>query len=181
LRRRDKYGAPRWAPRNRDAAPLLCDRRPPIPLARLDTDLGQTSEVSGTSEVCRRTVSLQVSASDPDGNPLFYLASGLPAGLSLDPSSGLISGTLASGAASSTPYSVTATASDGVASASQTFNWYVATAPRTAQASAVTAVEGNDTGTLTRATFTTPDLTAQASDRAGRFGVRAAAADQSVE
>jgi hypothetical protein len=52
-----------------------------------------------------------------------YSATGLPPGLSLDSSSGIISGTLTTG--SSTPYSVTVTASDGTLTASQTFNWFV--------------------------------------------------------
>jgi hypothetical protein len=70
-------------------------------------------------------VSLPVSASDADGNTLSYTASGLPAGLSVDPSSGTISGTIANSAASSTPYNVTVTVSDGMANASQSFTWTV--------------------------------------------------------
>ncbi len=54
-----------------------------------------------------------------------YSASGLPGGLSINNSTGLISGTLASGAASGTPYDVTVTANDGTSSSSQTFAWTV--------------------------------------------------------
>lgn len=54
---------------------------------------------------------LQLIASDPDGDPVTYLVTGLPPSLSVDPSSGLISGTLDAGSAGN--YSVTATASDG--------------------------------------------------------------------
>jgi cyanophycinase-like exopeptidase len=70
-------------------------------------------------------VSLDLSATDADGNPLTYTASGLPGGLSIDPGSGTITGTLASSAASGTPYTVTVMASDGMASSSQTFTWTV--------------------------------------------------------
>ena len=53
-----------------------------------------------------------------------FSASGLLSGLSIDSSTGDITGTLTA-AASSTPYAVTVTASDGTMSASQTFNWSV--------------------------------------------------------
>lgn len=70
-------------------------------------------------------VSLQLSATDPDGDALTHTATGLPAGLSFDPITGTIIGTLANSAASSTPYTVTVTASDGMASSSQSFSWTV--------------------------------------------------------
>jgi len=72
------------------------------------------------------TPSLTLSGTDAPGNTLTYSASGLPDGLSIaDPSTGVISGTLQNDAASNTPYLVTATVSDGTASASATFNWTV--------------------------------------------------------
>ena len=67
--------------------------------------------------------SVQLAASDPDGNPLTYSATGLPASLSVNPTSGLISGTLTFTSAGT--YSVTATVSDGSLSNSQTFTWTV--------------------------------------------------------
>jgi hypothetical protein len=70
-------------------------------------------------------VSLPVTATDADNNTLTYTATGLPTGLTIDPASGLISGTIASSAASSTPYNVTVTASDDMAAASQSFTWTV--------------------------------------------------------
>jgi Bacterial Ig domain/Putative Ig domain len=70
-------------------------------------------------------VDLTLNATDPGGYPLTVTDSGLPSGLSIDPGSGEITGTIANSAASTTPYSVTVTASDGQASDSQTFNWTV--------------------------------------------------------
>jgi hypothetical protein len=68
-------------------------------------------------------VSLQMSATDSLNNPLTYTATGLPAGLSINSSTGLISGTFATGDAANGPYVVTVTASDGTYSSSVTFNW----------------------------------------------------------
>ncbi len=72
------------------------------------------------------TVSLSLSATDTAGTPV-YAASGLPAGLSIDPSTGLISGTVALGDAASGPYSVMVTAEDGTYSSNQSFTWTVTT------------------------------------------------------
>ena len=69
------------------------------------------------------TVSVQLAGSDPDGNPLTYSATGLPAPLSVNPTTGLISGTLTFVSAGS--YSVTAAVSDGSLSNSKTFSWTV--------------------------------------------------------
>jgi large repetitive protein len=78
------------------------------------------------------TVSMGVSANDSAGNNLTYSASGLPAGLNIDPDTGLISGTIISGASASSPDLATVTATDNVdssATASQTFTWTVHDAP----------------------------------------------------
>jgi concanavalin A-like lectin/glucanase superfamily protein/putative Ig domain-containing protein len=80
------------------------------------------------SHFARRTppathVALTLTATDPDGNALTYSATGLPSSLSINPASGLISGTLAAGDAG--VYTVTAVASDGVRTASQTFTWTI--------------------------------------------------------
>ncbi len=72
------------------------------------------------------TVSLALSATDGSGTPV-YAASGLPAGLSINPSTGLISGTVALGDAASGPYSVIVTAEDGTYSSNQSFTWTVTT------------------------------------------------------
>ncbi len=111
------------------------------------------------------SVNVQINASDADGDALTYSATNLPDGLDIDPFAGVISGTVADDAASTTPYPVTVTADDGNGqSVSQTFNWTINAPSITAQGAPVSAVEGNDTGSITVATFTTPDQNSQAGD-----------------
>ncbi|MFI5796078.1 putative Ig domain-containing protein [Streptomyces sp. NPDC051677] len=82
------------------------------------TNPGSRSTTTGSS------VSLQISASDSAGATLAYSASGLPTGLSISSSTGLISGT----ASTAGTYSVTVTASDSTgASGSASFTWTVST------------------------------------------------------
>ncbi len=71
-------------------------------------------------------VSLQIQASSlPPGDTWTYAATGLPPGLSISSSSGLITGTITG---TSSPYSVTVTASvSQVGSVSQSFTWNVST------------------------------------------------------
>jgi len=68
-------------------------------------------------------VSLQITGSDPEGDTLTYSATGLPVGLSINPTTGVISGTLT--AASAGPHTVTVTVSDGTLSTSKTFSWTI--------------------------------------------------------
>jgi hypothetical protein len=70
------------------------------------------------------SVSLQLAASDPDGDALTFTAVGLPGGLNINGSTGLITGT------PTTPgtFPVTVSVSDGAASASRTFTWTVVAA-----------------------------------------------------
>ena len=68
-------------------------------------------------------ISLPLVASDPDGTALTYSATGLPAALSVNPTTGVIAGTLTSTSAG--PYTVTATASDGSLVNNKTFTWTV--------------------------------------------------------
>ena len=72
-----------------------------------------------------QSVSLQLVGSDPDGQPVTFSATNLPAGLTLSAGTGFVSGT---GTTAGT-YSVTARVSDGILTASQTFNWTMAAAP----------------------------------------------------
>jgi endonuclease I len=59
------------------------------------------------------------------GDDLDYQQTGLPAGLVLDAETGAISGTPAAGSATSSPYTVVITASDGEASVQQSFQYTV--------------------------------------------------------
>ncbi|MHB1423596.1 MAG: beta strand repeat-containing protein [Gemmataceae bacterium] len=111
------------------------------------------------------SANLQVTASDPDGDALSYSATNLPDGLNIDPVTGIISGSLAEDAPSTTPYQVTVTATDGNGqSVSQTFSWLVNSPPITAQSVPINAQEGVDPGSFTVATFTTPDMNSLAGD-----------------
>jgi YVTN family beta-propeller protein len=67
-------------------------------------------------------VNLALSASDPNGDALSYSASGLPPGLSINTSSGVISGTPSAAGS----YSVLLSVSDGYNSASTSLTWTVA-------------------------------------------------------
>src|SRR5262245_14388833 len=80
------------------------------------TNPGTQSSLAGSPD------SLAISASDPDGDTLSYSASGLPTGLSINTSSGAISGTITAAAGT---YNVTVTVSDGVASTPVSFSWVV--------------------------------------------------------
>ncbi len=78
------------------------------------------------------TISLQVEASDPNSDPMTFTATGLPAGLSIDSSTGLISGTINYEASASSPYSVRVTVSDGKPGTNPyvDFTWTVANTNR---------------------------------------------------
>jgi len=80
------------------------------------TNPGNQTSTVGTA------VSRQIQATDPQGDTLTYSATGLPAGLSINSSTGLISGTPTAAGASS----VTVTARDpGNNTGSATFSWTV--------------------------------------------------------
>ncbi len=71
------------------------------------------------------TVSLGLTVSYSGSGTLSYAALGLPPGLKINAGTGVISGTVAKGAAANGPYSVTVIAEDGTYASSQTFNWNV--------------------------------------------------------
>jgi hypothetical protein len=58
-------------------------------------------------------VGVSIFGSDPDGDSLGWSAAGLPDGLSIDPATGAISGTVGFEAAAGSPFSVTVTVTDG--------------------------------------------------------------------
>jgi len=72
------------------------------------------------------SVSLQVSASEiSPWTTLSYNAAGLPDGLSIGNSTGLISGTVVTGAAANVPYTVDVTVTDGTYSTDVGFGWTI--------------------------------------------------------
>jgi cyclophilin family peptidyl-prolyl cis-trans isomerase len=74
------------------------------------------------------TVNLPLNATSAASSSLtFSNVTGLPSGLGFTPQ-GIISGTIDSGAAKSTPYTVTATVTDGTNTVNQTFEWTVLSA-----------------------------------------------------
>jgi hypothetical protein len=75
------------------------------------------------SSAVGQSVSLQLQGSDPEGQPVSYSATGLPAGLSLMSSTGYIAGA----GTTTGSFSVTARVSDGVLTTSQVFTWTMTT------------------------------------------------------
>jgi hypothetical protein len=117
---------------------------------------GAQSDTEGSS------VALQINASDADGDTLSYSASGLPGGLSINATSGLISGTLAAGTAAASPYTVIVTVGDGIDSTSTTFGWSVA-----APADNIPPVALDDNATVEIGGSVTIDILANDSDADG--------------
>lgn len=83
-------------------------------------------------------VSLALNASGPTGASISYAATGLPAGLSVAPATGLISGTPATPGS----FGVTVTATDGITTSSQSFTWTIATPTRNHKFSTFTSSSG---------------------------------------
>jgi hypothetical protein len=84
------------------------------------------TQPANQSHVEGAAVSLQLAASDPDADALAYAATGLPPGVSVNAATGLISGSIAAGAAGASPYTVVASVDDGRGGTdSRTFTWTV--------------------------------------------------------
>ncbi|HSM42669.1 MAG TPA: putative Ig domain-containing protein, partial [Afifellaceae bacterium] len=79
----------------------------PAPVAN-----GTLPSASGAPDSAITPIDVSGAFVDPDGDPLNFSATGLPTGLSIDPVTGMISGTVAA-AVSPGPFSVTVTADDG--------------------------------------------------------------------
>ena len=77
------------------------------------TDPVTISAVSAPTNSEGNTVSLSISASDSSSGTLKYGTVGLPAGLSINPGTGAITGTVSLGDSANGPYTVTVTAGDG--------------------------------------------------------------------
>ena len=108
-------------------------------------DAPTTTGIAAQNNPDAALISLPTAGSftDLDGDTLSYAVSGLPAGLSIDPATGVISGTIdrAASQLNGGVYSVTVTASDGRGgTVSTTFSWTVTNpAPTAANDSAATA------------------------------------------
>ena len=83
------------------------------------TNPGNKSNTEGDS------VSFSISATDSTAGTLKYAADNLPPGLSINPSSGSITGTVALGGSANSPYTTTVIASDGTYSGQTTFTWTI--------------------------------------------------------
>ena len=81
------------------------------------TNPGNQSNTEGSS------INLSVTASDVDGDTLTFSATGLPTGLSINSTSGLITGTITTGSAGG--YNPTVTVSDGQLNTPVSFLWTV--------------------------------------------------------
>ena len=105
-----------------------------------DADLGDRTSAEGA------VISLDAGATDPDGDPLTYAATGLPAGLSISTATGLISGTIGHTAAAASPYDVSVTVRDGpTVDATDTFSWTVTNTNRAPIGNAQSVTTNEDT------------------------------------
>lgn len=68
---------------------------------------------------------IQINAIDPDGDALTYMATNLPRGLTINGTTGLISGTISTSSSDDSPFSVFVQVSDGQLSDSGFFPWTV--------------------------------------------------------
>jgi hypothetical protein len=115
--------------------------------------------IGNRSSSVGQPASLQLDGDDPEGQPLTYTAAGLPPGLSLQSSTGFISGT----PTTSGTYNVTITVRDGVLSSVGTFTWSIV-APD---------------GSAPSITITSPTSATSYSTSSGSLTVRGSASDNS--
>ena len=108
-------------------------------------------------------VSLQVVANDPDTAILDYSALGLPPGLFIGSTTGLIEGTISPGAATSSPYSVQVSASDGHDTDTESLTWTVTAPPATISLRGASTA-ASATGTKVDALIITTPAGVQAGD-----------------
>ena len=104
-------------------------------------------------------VNLALQATSTLGPPFYYFASNLPPGLSVDPDTGVISGTIAAGAAANSPYAVTVFAEDNADVWLVSFSWLVTSAGSVSTVDLAnpddqTATPGSDVNLALQATST---------------------------
>ncbi len=124
-------------------------------------DVPTTTGLADRNNLDGQFVSVNVSASfaDSDGDPLTYTATGLPAGLTINPVTGIISGTIDISASQAGPYTVTVTASDGNpgGTVSTAFNWAIDNPAPAANNDSASAAEDTLTNITVLANDTDPD------------------------
>ena len=103
---------------------------------------------------------LQLTGSDPNGDPLTYSATGLPNGMTLAQTTGLVGGTPTTAGT----FNVSASVSDGSLSASRSFTWTIVASDTTAPAVAIT---GPTTAATFVSTTSTMTLAGTSSDNVG--------------
>ena len=114
------------------------------------TNFGNRTDAEGD------TISgLDADATDADGDTLTYSATNLPGGISINSSTGVVSGSLGFGASGS--YAVTLTVSDGALSDTDTFTWTVTNTDRAPSATVVLTPAGPGTNATLTATATKAD------------------------
>ena len=81
--------------------------------------------VDDQSNAASDIIALALSASEAGQGTLAYSAAGLPPGLTINSTTGAISGTITLGADAASPYQVTVSVGDGVVSVNEAFAWVV--------------------------------------------------------
>ncbi|MDJ0499060.1 MAG: Ig-like domain-containing protein [Acidimicrobiia bacterium] len=148
-----------------DGSPVQADTQS-VTFAVLENNLAPLVNTPGAQSSAEGdVVSLPIVAIDPDlpANALSYSASGLPAGLSIDPSTGQISGTISFAASAGSPHMASVTVTDDgspLRSGATTFPWTVGDTNRSPLLASDTVVAIEDTA----ATF---DVLANDSDPDG--------------
>ena len=97
------------------------------------------------------------SFTDPNGSALTYAAVGLPAGLTIDARTGIISGNLGRSASAASPYAITVTASNVIGSVSSTFALTVANPSPLAADDAAVVTAGEAVSGMVAANDSDPD------------------------
>jgi hypothetical protein len=116
---------------------LLVSNPPPVV-----TNPGDQSNNEGS------VVALQIEAGDPDGDPLTFSATGLPANLTINTTTGQIAGTIDPTASAGSPYTVTVAVSDGTDTSSIMFIWEVGSVIPTIAINDRTIPENDATGAV---------------------------------
>jgi hypothetical protein len=122
--------------------------------------------VNRTNTVNTAITPVTITATDPDGSPLTYTHTGLPFGLTLNQSTGVISGT----PTSTGTYNVTIFATDGLDAASAAFVWTIGAASTDTTAPTLAITSHTNGQTVTTSTIT---LSGTATDSgAGNNGIQ---------